>query len=130
MVPRGQRGEHAQLSDWSFRVSANHAKTFRAHPLERLLFPFDGNPERRQTQPASIATTLADWFNSGNSCIAIETVCVRDQRPQFFWRRLEIEFPAIVKFADHRLGGLRKAKPPCDGSECARFRSYLPRNAS
>src|SRR6185369_9798156 len=79
------------------------AEAQRAYPFERLLFPFHWNPQGSQAQaPARIAAGLRVYhLNRRDRGVAIESIRVRDKRPQLFRRRLKIEFPSIMEFTHY-----------------------------
>src|SRR6185369_17829164 len=97
------------------------AEAQRAYPFERLLFPFHWNPQGSQAQaPARVAAGLRVYhLNRRDRGVAIESIRVRDERPQLFRRRLKIEFPAIMEFPKRHKAEVRSQRSEVSSTKLA-----------
>src|SRR3982074_378290 len=103
LVARGKINDYPQLGNWSLAVTAHDADPRRPDPLKRLFLPFDRNAKGREPQTAArvlqTSTFTLHHLHCGHSRIAIKAIGVGYQRPELFGRRIEIEFPAVMKLA-------------------------------
>src|SRR6266542_3916653 len=98
-----QFSEDPEFRYWSLSITTHDTESRRPHPLERLFLPFDRHIEHRKPQETTsifrVFALILQGFHRRHAGVAIEAIRVRNQRPKLFWRRFEIELPAIMKFA-------------------------------